>query len=104
MNKLANSLGSASREIALGAPQSVIKGVADYFASKGLKVRVVDEDDFLKEDCDICIYQTDWEEDSVNFSPSMADGYCPIWKIGVNNLSPEMVLHKIVEVLEVYQF
>ena len=95
MNKLANSLGSASREIALGAPQSVIKGVADYFTRKGLKVQVVDEDD---------CYQIDWEKASVYLSPFKADGYCPNVTISVNCLSPEKVLDQIVGFLEAIQF
>ena len=104
MNKLANSLGSASREIALGAPQSVIKGVADYFTRKGLKVQVVDEDDCAKEESDVIIYQIDWEKASVYLSPFKADGYCPNVTISVNCLSPEKGLDQIVGFLEAIQF
>lgn len=104
MNALANGLGSAPREIALGAPQSVIKGVANYFTQKGLKVQVVDEDDFAKEESDVIIYQIDWEKTSVYLSPFKADGYCPNVVIALNCLSPEQVLDQICGFLEAIQF
>ncbi len=104
MNTLANGLGKATKEIALGAPQSVIEGVAEYFTHKGLKVQVVDEDDSSKEESDIIIYQIDWEKNSVYLSPFKAEGYCPNVTIAINCLSPEKVLDQIVGFLEAIQF
>ncbi|MBR3163321.1 MAG: hypothetical protein IKF17_04410 [Clostridia bacterium] len=104
MNTLANGLGRASKELILGADEEILEGVRDYFAQKGQKVVFVYEDDCLKEDCDVVIYQIDWEKASVYLSPFKADDYCPNVVIALNCLSAEQVIDQICGFLEAINF
>ena len=104
MKALANGLGRASKEIILGADEEILEGVGEYFMKKGQKVVFVYEDDFLKEDCDVCIYKIDWEKSSVYLCPFKADGYCPNVLIALNCLSDHQIIDQICGFLEAIKF
>lgn len=105
MNKLANGLGkNASSEVVIGASEEVITGLFDYFSLKGLKVVLLEKDDCLTEDCDVVLYEVDWEEESVYMLPFREDGYCPNITISLNYMPTERVLDHMYEFLEAIKF
>ncbi len=104
MNALANGLGKAKKEIILGADEEILEGVREYFAQKGQNAIIVYEDDCCKEECDVVIYQIEWEKASVYLSPFRSEGYCPNVVIALNCLSNDQIIDQICGFLEAIKF